>query len=307
MDHHHTKPSENEFTHQNTPGISLNRASEEFMKKTRKYEVGIVQEAVGRELGVVRDNVLNDTYSGIDLPMVRSLLCDEHHQAIPQNIVPFNTDTCVTIECVISNENVQPLPLPKIHETADFSMLETIQSTGNVSSLIGNVLSSHNMEFEGMRNPADYSGNSGSTNVAETGEAAVSENLYETSSHVFDCYIENDSSGMHNNSDDLHVESTQTFTGAVVAEERSEGADSETKGTFFGFFQKNSATMQEINKSIRQLVEDYPLISEHELFEQVKGTGPFLSLKLNKKRLMKLLGRLKLGSGYERFRYFVKA
>jgi len=185
-------------------------------------------------------------------------------------------------------------------------MLETIQTTGNVSSLIGNELPSNNMEPDGMRNPADYSRNFRNTNVPANSETAVRENLYETSSHVFDCYIENDSSGMHNLGYDQYPDPAQSFSGIGMADS-SEETNTESKGAFFGLLRKNNETKRELNRSIRQLVRDYPLLSEHELFEQVKDSGPFLSLKLNKKRLVKVLGRLKLGSGYERFRFFVKA
>lgn len=346
MNHHHNNPSENEFTHQNSSNFGSNLSSEELMKKTRRFTVdmfniqnsttalipepeevpaetirmepsrGITtgsrwfqknQDAVKMGLNAAGDNVLNNTDSGIDLPMVRSMLDDQQNQVISQNVVPpFNTDTSITIECTIPNDNVKPVKVTRIHETTDFSMLETIQTTGNVSSLIGNELSYNKMELEDMRNPADYSRNSGNSHVPVTDQTAVRENLYETSSHVFDCYIENDSSGMHNQAYHQYLEPEQPFSGAVEAD-ASEDADPENKGIFLGLLHKRNEARQELNKSIRQMVRDYPLLSEHELFEQVKDTEPFLSLKLNKKRLTKVLGRLKLSSSYERFRFFVKA
>ncbi len=340
---HHTKASNGESTHRNSSAASQNLSSEELMKKTRKYRVEMMhiqncttdlipepeevptetirmdaskgittssglfrksQDTVGGELRAVGDSVLNNTDSGIDLSMVQSLLGEQQYNVMPQNVVPFNTDTSVTIECAISNEMVQPVKV--IHETTDFSMLETIQTTGNVSSLIGNDLPYNNMELEGMRNPADYGRNYGNSNVPADAQTAIREDLYETSSHVFDCYVENDSSGMHNQGYDPYLEPVQSSSG-VVALDAAEDTDSETKGAFFGIFRRCNETRQELNWSIRQLVRDYPLLSEHELFEQVKDTEPFISMKLNKKRLAKILGRLKLGSGYERFRYFVKA
>jgi hypothetical protein len=345
VNHHHKNQSENEFTHQNSSRISTNLSSEELMKKTRRFTVdmfdiqnsttamipepeeiptetiriepsrgittgsrwfGKNQNSDGAGLSTVGDNVLNNTNSGIDLTTVRSLLGDEKNQCLPQNVFPVDTDTSVTIECEIPDEKVKPVKMTRIHETTDFSMLETIQTTGNVSSLIGNELSSINTELEAMRNPADYSRNSGNSHVPATGETAVRENLFETSSHVFDCYIENDSTGMHNQAYNQYLEPENQFSGTVVVD-APEGADSEKKGVFFGVFQKRNEARQELNKSIRQMVTDYPLLSEHELFEQVKDTEPFLNLKLNKKRLTKVLSRLKLSSGYERFRFFVKA
>jgi hypothetical protein len=345
MNHHHTKALRDEYTYRNSSSTSQNLSSEELMKKTRRFTVEMFNiqnsttalipepeenptktikmdptgavttgkrwfrstpEAGRSDSENVHDIVLNNTNSGIDLPMVRSLLDDIQDEGISQDILPANTDTSVTIECVIPDEKVIPVKEPRIHETTDFSMLETMQTTGNVSCLIEKELSSNNMELEAMRNPADYSRNSGNSFVPANGETAVRENLCETSSHVFDCYIENDSTGMHNQAYGQYLEPEQPFSGAVVAD-MSEGADLEKKGVFFRLLQKRNEARQELTNSIRQMVRDYPLLSEHELFDQVKDTEPFLCLKLNKKRLTKVLGRLKLSSGYERFRFFVKA
>jgi hypothetical protein len=342
---HHTQPLGDEYTRRNSSGTGQNLSSEELMKKTRRFTVEMLNnqncttaqisepeeisaetikidltgavatdtkwfrstpEAGQSDLENVQDIVLDNTNSGIDLPIVRSLLDNVQDEGVSQDILPINTDTSVTIECVIPDENVIPVKGPGINETTDFSMLETMQTTGNVSFLIEKELSSNNMELEGMRNPADYSRNSGNTFVPATGETAVRENLYEASSHVFDCYIENDSSGMHNQAYGQYLEPGQPFPDAVMAD-MSESTASEKKSVIFRYLQKRSEASQELNNSIRQLVRDYPLLSEHELFEQVKNTESFLCLKLNKRRLTKVLGRLKLSSGYERFRFFVKA
>ncbi|HEX2957976.1 MAG TPA: hypothetical protein VHO70_14175 [Chitinispirillaceae bacterium] len=341
MNHHHKKTSEDEYTHHNSSGADENLSSEELLKKNRRYKVEMtniqncstvlnsepeeiinmdlpeevttdtewyrIDSKTGEEVQeTVKENILTDSYSGIDVAVVRSLL-GEKLQSMQSSVFPVTTDTSVTIECAISNEKVQQAELPVINEIADFSMLETIQTTGNVSALIGKDLSSNKLEPEGMRNTVNCSNNYENTQqVPVAGETAVRENFYETNSHVFDCYIENDSSGMHNQAYDSYNESAQPFSDAVVAGISDDDPD-EKKSTFFGLFRKTRAARRVLNETIRQIIRDYPLLSEDELFEFMKDTDPFISLKLNKKRLVKVLVRLKLSSGYERFRCFVKA
>jgi hypothetical protein len=240
---------------------------------------------------VDQEKLLNSTFSGVDLGMVHNLL---DTQSNGKNLLKTLNKVNMSTH---SNE---------ILNNSGTILEKTRNSIDKRSNMETEEVPSQKMEFDGMRDHVDSSKNAVKS-VSENDRSIKNDTFYETSGHVFDCYIENDISGMHN----VDLEPGETIFSSLVDDVTKKKFDNGTDNTdndLSGVYRKSDKKFRVLEESVKRIVRNYPLISEFEICEHLKKeTDGCSNMKLDKKGIVKILKRLKLKNSYERFRYFVKA
>jgi hypothetical protein len=218
----------------------------------------------------------------------------------------------ITIECAIPGGCINSPGIIENTDGTDEVMIETIQYSGTISNVRENSAPYHKMELEIMHNPADYSKDSDATMYSESHDTTARNAFFDTGKHVFDCYIENDSSVIHNQDYNSALEGSVVICSTAdevrgSLPKNGDGPEEKRTRSFLKSFRRADQKQRIFHESLKRLIAEHPLISEDELYERLKGTDQFTIMKMNKKRLVKILEHLRLGSSYERFRYFVKA
>jgi hypothetical protein len=237
---------------------------------------------------VDQEKLLNSTFSGVDLGMVHTLLDPQSAKNNTLKILNnrnmgIHTKDIVDDSVIIFEENRNCVDIRSNMDTEE--------------------VPSQAMESDGLHDHDDNSKKYAVKSASENDGCIKNDTFLETSSHVFDCYIENEISGMHN----LDEESGETVFSTPVEGKKFHRGTQNTDNEISGVYRKADKKFRGLEESVKMIIRDYPLISELEIGEYLKDTEGCSHLKLDKKGVMKILKHLKLESSYERFRYFVKA
>jgi hypothetical protein len=292
----------------------------EALKMDHTGDSSLFRDKIGDNPGIAQglgaedqEKLLNNTFSGVDVSMVRTLLgAQSKSKDESRACIPDETDMSITIECAVPGGCINSPEIIENTDGTDEVMIETIQYHGNISNAMENSAPYHETELETMRNPADYSKDSDATMHSESHDTTARNAFFDTGKHVFDCYIENDSSVIHNQDYNSALEGSVLICSTadeVRGSQPKNGDGPEEKRTrsFLKSFRRTDLKQRIFHESLKRLIGEHPLISEDDLYERLKCTDQFTIIKMNKKRFAKVLNRLRLSSSYERFRYFVKA
>lgn len=271
----------------------------------------------GREVDMTgmsenQESLLNSANSGLDVAMVQTILKNQS-KAEKKSVcrVADDADASIVVECTAAGLNAEEPEFVEIADNTDEVYIETIGQTGTISTIIENHEFPQKMELGEMLNPADF------MNDPDAGMSGTQQDIFtgkknDTGRDESDWYIENDCFVTDNQSCGSISDRSVLICSTVGDAERlqsktSDSPEVKTSQTLTTAFRKIDPRQRALQDYLKQLIVQYPLISEYELFERIMAKGKFSGMKMTEKRLVKILERLGLGSSYERFRYFVKA
>lgn len=272
----------------------------------------------GREVDMTgmpenQEHLLNSTNSGLNVAMVQTILNNQSKaQKNSACRMADDTDASIVIESTVAGVNAEEPEVEEIADNADVAYIETIRQTGSVSAIIENHEFSQKMEPGEMLDSADF------TNDSEAGMSGIQQNTVngkkndDTGRDEPGWYIENDcfvtDTQSYESVSDRSVLICSTVGDVENLQSRRlnspEKKTSQASGTVF---KKINPRQKALHDSLKQLIIQYPLLSEYELFERIMAKDTFSGMKMTEKRFVKILERLGFGNSYERFRYFVKA